>query len=166
MEAIVAVYHDWGIGKDGTQSVVLHADRRHFREITKDAAIIVGRKTLADFPGGKPLPGRTNIVMTRQMPAIDGAAVVHSAAEALAEAEQHSRCIVVGGARVYRALFEYLDTVYVTKIFLNPESDSFFPDLDHMAGWELVSQSAVMEEKQSETSESIRYMFCTYQNIK
>ena len=60
MEAIVAVYSDWGIGSGGTQPVVVRADRRHFREVTGSAAVVVGRKTLADFPGGRPLPGRHN----------------------------------------------------------------------------------------------------------
>ena len=55
MDAIVAVYSDWGIGAGGTQPVVLHADRAHFRALTDGAAVIVGRATLADFPGGRPL---------------------------------------------------------------------------------------------------------------
>jgi dihydrofolate reductase len=54
LEAIVAVYSDWGIGADGTQPVVVKADRRHFREVTGGSAVIVGRRTLADFPGGRP----------------------------------------------------------------------------------------------------------------
>lgn len=53
MDAIVAVYSDWGIGAGGTQPVVLHADRAHFRALTDGAAVIVGRATLADFPGGR-----------------------------------------------------------------------------------------------------------------
>ena len=64
MDLIVAVYDDWGIGKDGTQPVALSADRKFFRETTRGAMVIVGRKTLADFPGGKPLPGRENVVIT------------------------------------------------------------------------------------------------------
>ena len=60
MDAIVAVYSDWGIGAGGTQPVVLHADRAHFRALTDGAAVIVGRATLADFPGGRPLKGRRN----------------------------------------------------------------------------------------------------------
>ena len=65
MDLIVAVYDDWGIGKDGTQPVALSADRKFFRETTRGATVIVGRKTLADFPGGKPLPNRVNIVEDR-----------------------------------------------------------------------------------------------------
>ena len=58
MDAIVAVYADWGIGAKGTQPLVIPADRRRFRELTMGAAVIVGRRTLDDFPGGRPLPGR------------------------------------------------------------------------------------------------------------
>ena len=54
MDAIVAVYQDWGIGAEGTQPVALSADRRYFREKTRNAWVIVGRNTLADFPGGRP----------------------------------------------------------------------------------------------------------------
>ena len=65
MDAIVAVYQDWGIGANGTQPVTLSADRRYFREKTQGAWVIVGRKTLADFPGGRPLPNRTTVVLSR-----------------------------------------------------------------------------------------------------
>ena len=84
MEAIVAVFSDWGIGSEGTQQVVLKADRAHFRELTKDAAVIVGRRTLADFPGGRPLKGRHNIVISRQDIEIEGAELAHSVEEAAA----------------------------------------------------------------------------------
>jgi len=83
MEAIVAVFSDWGIGCEGTQQVVLKADRRHFRELTDGAAVLVGRRTLGDFPGGKPLKGRQNLVLSRQDLAIPGAEVVHSPEEPL-----------------------------------------------------------------------------------
>ena len=58
MDLIVAVYEDWGIGKNGTQPVALSADRKFFRETTRGATVIVGRRTVEDFPGQKPLPGR------------------------------------------------------------------------------------------------------------
>ena len=77
MDAIVAVYADWGIGAKGTQPLVIPADRRRFRALTMGAAVIVGRRTLDDFPGGRPLPGRENLVLTRQNITIEGAQVVH-----------------------------------------------------------------------------------------
>ena len=71
MELIVAVYDDWGIGCCGTQPVALSADRKFFREQTRGAMVIVGRKTLGDFPGGKPLPNRVNVVLSRGTVACD-----------------------------------------------------------------------------------------------
>ena len=156
MEAIVAVFSDWGIGSEGTQQVVLKADRRHFRELTQGAAVIVGRRTLEDFPGGKPLKGRHNIVITRQDLTIDGAEVVHSALEAAAAANEHDRAIVIGGASVYRQMLPWMDTIHITKIELAPASDSFFPNLDELDGWTCTDCTPWMEEN------GVRYAFCTY----
>ena len=69
MDAIVAVYADWGIGAKGTQPLVIPADRRRFRELTMGAAVIGGRRTLDDFPGGRPLPGR-NVTPQGDRPAV------------------------------------------------------------------------------------------------
>ena len=126
MDAIVAVYADWGIGAKGTQPLVIPADRRRFRELTMGAAVIVGRRTLDDFPGGRPLPGRENLVLTRQNIVIEGAQVVHSPAEAAAAAAQYDRCFVIGGDSVFRQMFPHLMRVYVTKIDTAPHSDVFF----------------------------------------
>lgn len=157
MDAIVAVFSDWGIGDGGTQPVVLKADRRHFRSLTDGSAVIVGRKTLADFPGGKPLANRFNIVVSRQSINVDGALVVHSTGEALDAAEDFEQCFVIGGASVYMQFFNYLERVYVTKIDTEPQSDSFFPNLDRNPEWECVSQDPWEEE------DGIRYCFCTYE---
>jgi len=157
MEAIVAVYSDWGIGAGGTQPVVLKADRAHFRRVTGDSAVIVGRKTLEDFPGGKPLKGRHNIVVTRQDIQIEGAEVVHGTDDALAAAEKHERCLVIGGASIYRQFYPYINKVHITKIDLAPVSDSFFPNLDEEPGWVCTEQGEWLQE------DSLRYCFCTYE---
>ena len=157
MEAIVAVYSDWGIGSGGTQPVVLKADRAHFRELTMGAAVIVGRKTLEDFPGGKPLKGRHNIVVSRQEITIVGAELVHSTEEALAAAARQARCLVIGGASVYRQFYPHCDRVFLTKIDLAPHSDSFFPNLDADPAWVCTDQGEWLEE------DGLRYCFCTYE---
>ena len=159
MEAIVAVYADWGIGDGGTQPVVLKADRIHFREKTEGHAVLVGRRTLEDFPGGKPLPGRENLVITRQDIEIPGARVVHSTEEALAAAADYERCLVIGGASVYRQFYPHLDRVFVTKIELTPHSDSYFPNLDEDPAWACLEEGPRMEE------DGIGYRFCTYERI-
>ena len=159
MDAIVAVYSDWGIGDGGTQPVVLKADRVHFRQVTEGNAVIVGRKTLSDFPGGRPLKNRYNIVVTRQDIQIEGAQVVHSTEEALAAAAEHPRCLVIGGASVYKQFYPHYDRVYLTKIDLAPHSDSFFPDLDADPAWVCTDEVEWQEEN------GLRYCFCTYERI-
>ena len=156
MEAIVAVYSDWGIGSGGTQPVVLKADRAHFRELTDGAAVIVGRKTLGDFPGGRPLKGRHNIVVTRQDIEVPGAQVAHSTEEALTLAAEYERCLVIGGASVYRQFMPYLDTVHITKIDLALQSDSYFENLDSSPDWERI------DEERWQSEGDIRYCFVTY----
>ena len=156
MEAIVAVYSDWGIGSGGTQPVVLKADRTHFKELTDGAAVIVGRKTLGDFPGGRPLKGRLNIVVTRQDIEVAGAQVAHSTGEAMTLAAEYERCLVIGGASVYRQFMPYLDTVHVTKIDLAPQSDSYFENLDSSPDWERI------DEERWQSEGDIRYCFVTY----
>ena len=160
MEAIVAVFSDWGIGSEGTQQVVLKADRVHFRELTKDAAGIVGRRTLADFPGGRPLKGRNNIVVTRQDIEIEGAEVAHSTDEALALAAKYPRTLVIGGASVYRQFLPFMDLLLVTKIDLAPASDSFFENLDASPDFR------IREEEDWQEENGIRYQFLTYERMK
>ena len=157
MEAIVAVFSDWGIGSEGTQQIVLKADRAHFRALTAGAAVIVGRRTLGDFPGGRTLKGRENIVLTRQSIEIPGAVVVHGAAEALAEAAKRERVFVIGGASVYLEMFPHLDRIFVTKIDCAPHSDAFFPDLDNDPEWQIVDLGAPQEE------DGLGYRFVTYE---
>jgi len=157
MDAIVAVYSDWGIGFGGTQPVVVTADRKHFREVTGGSAVIVGRKTLADFPGGRPLKGRRNIVLTRQTLDVPGAETAGSVEEALARVQDEPRVFVIGGASVYRAFFPHLTRVFVTKLDARPVSDAFFPDLDANGNWHIASRSGPLEEN------GLRYEFLTYE---
>lgn len=138
MELIVAVYDDWGIGRDGTQPVALSADRKFFRETTRGAMVIAGRRTVADFPGGKPLPGRENLVLSRTTGEIPGFTVCANVSQVLSAAEKAQRVFVIGGGSVYRQLLPYCDGAYITKVHANPGSDTFFPDLDADPQWEAV----------------------------
>lgn len=157
MDATVAVYEDWGIGAEGTQPFVLPEDRKHFRGLTAGAAVIVGRKTLLDFPGGQPLKGRINIVLTTRDIEVPGAVVVHGVAEALAEAKKHDKVFVIGGASVYKEMLPHISRVFVTKINARPHSDSFFPNLDEAADWTCIDDSGPLD------SGGTAYRFCTYE---
>ena len=146
MELIVAVYDDWGIGRDGTQPIALSADRKFFRETTRGAMVIAGRKTIADFPGQKPLPGRVNVALTRSGKEIPGFTVCASPEEAMELAKTSQRAMVIGGGSIYRQMLPYCDTAYITKVHVTPESDTWFPNLDEMADWYLAETLQSGEE--------------------
>lgn len=157
MEAIVAVYADWGIGAGGTQPLALTADRKFFREMTKGAAVICGRRTLGDFPGGRPLPGRENIILSRTVAQIPGAKVANSPEAAAALAQ--GRAFVIGGASVYRQMLPWCTQVYVTKIDACPQSDVFFPNLDADPRWRCADAGQTAWEN------GVAYRFCRYTRV-
>lgn len=146
MELIVAVYDDWGIGCDGTQPIALSADRKFFRETTRGAMVIAGRKTIGDFPGQKPLPGRVNVALTRTVKEIPGFTVCASAEEALELAKTAPKCFVIGGGSVYKQMLPYCDTAYVTKVHCTTPCDTYFPNLDEMEDWYLAENLLSGEE--------------------
>ena len=146
MELIVAVYDDWGIGRDGTQPIALSADRKFFREMTRGAMVIAGRRTIADFPGQKPLPGRVNVALTRQNIEIPGFTVCASPEEAAQLAKTAERAMVIGGGSIYRQMLSYCDTAYITKVHVTPESDTYFPNLDEMEDWYIAEKMLCGEE--------------------
>ena len=135
MELIVAVYDDWGIGCCGTQPIALSADRKFFREMTRGCMVIAGRKTIGDFPGQKPLPGRINVALTRQDLDLPGFTVCHSPEEAMELAKSADRCMVIGGGSVYQQMLPYCDAAYITKVHTTVDCDTYFPNLDEDADW-------------------------------
>lgn len=146
MELIVAVYEDWGIGRDGTQPIALSADRKFFRETTRGAMVIAGRRTIEDFPGRKPLPGRVNVALTRSGAQIPGFTVCKAAEEAVELAKTADRSYVIGGGSVYRQLLPYCDAAYITKVHAAPVSDTYFPNLDEDENWYLAETLQSGEE--------------------
>ena len=156
MELIAAVYDDWGIGAGGTQPIALSADRKFFRETTRGATVIVGRRTVADFPGQKPLPGRVNIVLSRSGADLPGFTVCREVDQVLALAQSAERTMVIGGGSIYRQLLPYCDTAYITKVHVTPESDTWLPDLDADPDWytEQILQSG---EENGIAYEMVRY---------
>lgn len=158
MDAIVAVYSDWGIGADGTQPVVLRADRQRFVELTRGRTVIVGRRTLADFPGGRPLKGRRNIIITRQDIAVAGAETAHGVQEAVRLCGGDA--IILGGQSVFREFMPLTDRVFVTKIMCCPQSDSYFENLDESPEWRVADQGEALREG------DIEYRFMCYERIR
>lgn len=123
------------IGKEGGLIWDIPTDMKRFRELTRDHPIIMGRKTWDSLPDGRrPLPHRTNIVITRDESfAPEGALVAHSIEDAieLAKDEEGSDQIwVIGGGQIYEAALPYADRLYLTEIDDPTDGDAHFPPYD------------------------------------
>jgi dihydrofolate reductase len=159
MKAIVVVDDNWGIGKDGQLLVHLPGDLAYFKEKTLGKTIIVGRKTLESFPGGKPLPGRRNIVLTEnQSFDKDNCSICNDLDELFDEIAQldGEDIFVVGGACIYELFLPYCDDVFVTRIQAAFDADRHFPNLDQSDSFVKTWQSDLMEEK------GVKYRFEKY----
>ena len=138
LSAIVAVCDDWGIGLDGGMVVENREDMRHFVACTTGHPVIMGRRTLESFPGGRPLKNRRNVVLTRNTSFTpEGVEIVHSVEDALASVAGEDEAWVIGGGQVYELLLPYCRRAVVTKNHCVRPSDTFFPDLDADPAWEV-----------------------------
>ena len=117
------------IGKDNQLPWHLPADLKHFKETTMGKPILMGRKTWESI--GRPLPGRTNIVVTRdENYDAPGCVVVHSIEAAMQAASPQEEVMVIGGAEFYRQVLPRADCIYLTRINEDFEGDTLFPELD------------------------------------
>lgn len=137
---VVAAASNDAIGYQGQLPWHLPNDLRHFKNVTWGMPVLMGRKTFESL--GKALPGRKNIVISRQSGwEAPGAVVVRSIEDGLfVAAETDAReLMVIGGGELYRQLFDRAGRIYLTRVEARPEADTFFPSLDP-AQWFLVSQ--------------------------
>jgi len=137
---VVAAAANDAIGKDGKMPWHLPEDLKHFKNVTWGMPVVMGRKTFESL--GKPLPGRKNIVITKQKGwEAPGAVVVNSTQDALfvAQATDAKEVMVIGGGEIYRLFFPDAKRIYLTRVDANPEADTFFPHIDP-THWHLVSQ--------------------------
>ena len=159
MECIVNVTPDWGIGRHGELLVAISADLRRFRQLTQGKTVILGRKTLATFPGGRPLKNRRNLILSRNPHfQAEGAEVFPSVEELVKQADGDA--FVIGGASVYEQLLPYCDTAYITKIHAGFPADTHFPNLDQSEEWKVTEESESLEQ------DGISYHYVTYSRIK
>lgn len=160
MNAIVAVDSNWAIGNKGQLLVSIPADHKMFRQETTDKVVVLGRKTMDTFPGGKPLPNRLNIILSgNENYQVNGAIVVHSIDELLEELKKYDSkdIYIIGGDSVYRQMLDFCDTIHVTKVEREYEADAFFPNLDKMDNWHVTASS------DEQTYFDITYEFLKYE---
>jgi dihydrofolate reductase len=144
------------IGIDNTLPWRIPADMRHFKKLTMGHHLVMGRKTFESI--GKPLPGRTTVVVSRDRGLkIDGCIVAHSLDEAIAACAGDSEFFVVGGAEIYALALPLADTLYVTEIRQEIAGDAHFPEFDRKA-WREVAR----EQHSQIEPHPLEYHFVTY----
>lgn len=164
MDLIVATSKNWAIGRDNDLLFSIKTDMKYFREHTLGKTVILGRRNLDSFPGGKPLPKRTNLVLTRN-PQFEreGVIVFHHPEKILEYVRElpEDDVMVIGGAEIYRMFLPYCKRAYITRVDTAiDDADCFFPNLDEAPDWNLVSVS----EDQEENGHTFR--FCLYERQK
>lgn len=143
---VVAIAEDGVIGRDGGLPWRLSTDMKRFKAITMGHPIVMGRKTWESFPRPGPLPGRTNIIITRDPDyRPEGATVARSVEEALEVAEKApggELICVIGGGQVFAEMLDRADRLDVTHVLANVDGDVRFPPIDPQA-WRAVSEETV-----------------------
>ncbi|MWV42295.1 dihydrofolate reductase [Paenibacillus sp. HJL G12] len=147
------------IGRNNALPWRLPRDMAFFKEQTIGKKVLMGRKTWESF-GGKPLPGRTNIILTRDPDySAPGAQIIHTIDEAL-KLGVEEELMVIGGSEIYRTLLPHADRLLVTEIEESFEGDTFFPEINE-AEWKCVQEvQGIRDEKNP-----YNYRFCTYVRV-
>ncbi len=155
LSAIVAMAANRCIGRDNALPWRLPADLKRFKQLTLGHTLVMGRRTYESI--GRPLPGRTTVVVTRQAGyAPEGVRVAHSVEQALALAEG-SEVFIAGGADLYQQTLGRVDRLYLTRIERDYAGDTFFPEVD-LSRWRLIT-----EEPHPGTETEPPFSFLTYE---
>jgi len=135
LSLIVAMAKNRVIGAEGKIPWYLPNELQLFKQVTMGHHIVMGRKTFESI--GRLLPGRTTVIVTRQMEfAVPGAVVVHSLEEALARCSGDSEIFVIGGGELYRAAMPHADRIYLTVVDAEPAGDTQMPAFDPLQ-WQI-----------------------------
>jgi dihydrofolate reductase len=158
---VVAAATNNAIGKDGKLPWNLPNDMKHFKNVTWGMPIVMGRKTFESL--GKALPGRKNIVITRQLAwKAEGTVAVKNIEDALFVAKETDakEVMVIGGGEIYKTLFDKAKRIYLTRVEAEPEADTFFPSLKP-GKWHLVSQ----QNYEADEKNAYNYSFQLWERI-
>ncbi len=152
---VYAVSRNGVIGKDGGLPWHIPSDLKHFKAVTLGKPVIMGRKTWESLPR-KPLPGRQNIVVTRQNGFVaEGAEVAHSVSDAISLAGELPEICVIGGAELFVSLLPRANRIYLTRVLAVVEGDTIMPEV---SGKEWVTRDLVLHAKSDKDSHSFETM--------
>jgi dihydrofolate reductase len=153
LSLIVAMDQKGVIGRDNALPWRLSSDLQHFKAVTMGKPIIMGRKTHDSI--GKPLPGRRNLVITRN-PVYNapGCEVCTSLDEALAKCQTESETVIIGGRDIYEAAIKKADRIYLTEVHADVDGDTWFPVFD-WSEWKKIEQQDFSADDKNEYPFSI-----------
>jgi len=156
---IVAMGRNREIGKDNAMLWHLPADFKHFKSVTMGKPILMGRKTFESI--GRPLPGRENIVVTRNKEfSASGITIVHSVDAALEAAKQYDEVMVIGGDSFYQQMLPVSKRLYITEVHDAFEADAFFPEIN-LAQWRELERV----EHEADERHAHAYSFVSYERL-
>jgi len=151
---IVAASTNNVIGANGDLPWRLSADLKHFKAITMGKPIVMGRKTWDSI--GRPLPGRQNIVITRQADFVaEGCDVVASLEDAAAAAGDDEEVMIIGGSQIYLLALPMAERLYLTRVHAEVDGDTFFPEIDETQ-WRLIIDEPHEADERNEYPYSFR----------
>ena len=154
---IVAIAENMAIGKDNDLLWHISDDLKRFKRITKGHQVIMGKNTYLSLPF-KPLPNRTNIVITdNKSESFEGCTTVHSIEEALTYCTENEESFIIGGASIYSQFFPYANKLYLTRVHKTFEADTFFREID-FNDWKLIKK----EDIEIDDSVDFTYSYETY----
>jgi dihydrofolate reductase len=157
---IVATAHDNVIGKNNQMPWHLPADLAYFKRVTLGKPVIMGRKTFESI--GRPLPGRQNIVISRDKHFhATGVDVVNSVEQALLTCGDTEEVMVIGGGSIYQHCLARADRLYITHIDAQLDGDTRFPMVDLVNDWQLFSEA----HHDADQSTTFNLRFCVYQRV-
>ncbi|MBQ8003995.1 MAG: dihydrofolate reductase [Oscillospiraceae bacterium] len=162
MNIIASADIGWGIGREGGLLYHIPEDMRYFKEMTTGKTVIMGRATLLSLPGGKPLPKRRNIILSKTLSSVEGAEVAASPEEIyeLLKDEKSEDIFVIGGESVYRDMLPYCDTAYITRVEAKANADRHLVNLDEDSAWEITRRSPMYAHN------GVCFKFVTYKRKK
>ena len=155
---IAAIDENRGLGYNNQLLCHLPADLKHFKTLTMGKPIIMGRKTFESI--GKPLPGRLNIVLSKQAIAIEGVSVFHSLGQALESVQDYAEVMIIGGANLFEQALPLAQRIYLTIIHHQFPADVYFPPLDHNH-WILMTD----EKSNRDEKNQFDMTFCQYDRV-
>ena len=162
LKIIAATASDWGIGKDGDLLFSIKQDMKFFRETTMDNVVVMGRKTLESFPGGRPLKNRVNIVFTRNKAYNREDVITVSTVDELFEVlknYEHKKVFVIGGGEIYSLRLPYCNEALITKVNSKKRADIFINNFDDDVNWR------VHQESEEYTESDCSFKFVSYKRI-